>query len=173
MYNHCVSDSIVLGRPLIAQQAWDVLAVAKALAERSDVDAGRIAVSGFGSSGTLATLAGALSDRFAAVAAVRSAGSFLRTIEDPVREPYWLFAPNILTAADVPQLIGLQAPRPFLAANPTSFGRKTMSQQAAATVLEPARSIYAVSGAAGALSVAVSDDEAGAAGAFLQKALKP
>jgi hypothetical protein len=67
--SHCASDAVLLGRPLLAQQAWDVLCAARYLKGRPDVAADRVALYAWGSVGLIATLAGALSDDTAAVAA--------------------------------------------------------------------------------------------------------
>jgi len=119
--NHCASDAIVLGRPMLAQQAWDVLCAVWYLALREDVDGSCITVYGRGNTGMIATLAGALSNDIAAAVAEGSVGSFVHTIADPLPRPRWIYAPSILKAADVPQLIALYADRRFLLVNPTGL----------------------------------------------------
>ena len=115
-----------LGRPLLAQQAWDVIATVRYLAARSDVDAKRLSVCGRGSVGTIAILAGALGDSVSAVVAESSPGSFLHTIADPLPQPLWLYAPNILKVADVPELIALSGARRFLWVNPVGLNKKPL-----------------------------------------------
>lgn len=117
--NHCASDAIVLGRPLLAQQAWDVIAAARYLAERPDVVRERIAVYGKGEVGLIALLAGSLCENLRGIAVEDSLGSFLHSIADPLPRPMWVYAPNILKVADVPQLLALCAPRPLMWQSPT------------------------------------------------------
>ena len=130
--NHCASNAIVLGRPMLAQQAWDIGCAVRYLASRDDVDAGRIALHGRGSVGTTATLAGALFDEVAAVVAQDSIGSFLDAIGDPLPQPLWIYAPNILKAADIPQLVALGPDGRFLSVNPVGQDKVGLSQAAAA-----------------------------------------
>lgn len=126
--NHCASDAIVLGRPMLAQQAWDVICAVRCLAVRDDIDGAEIAVYGRGNTGMIATLAGALSNDIAATVAEGSAGSFLHTIADPLPNPRWIYAPNILKVADVPQLITHYADRRFLLVNPTGSNGAQLSE---------------------------------------------
>ncbi len=126
--NHCASDAIVLGRPMLAQQAWDVACAVRYLASRKDIDGNRIAVYGRGSTGTIATLAGALFDKIATVVAEGSVGSFVHTIADPLPQPRWLYAPNILKTADVPQLTALCSSRRFLCVNPAGLNSERLQE---------------------------------------------
>ncbi len=126
--NHCASDAIVLGRPMLAQQAWDVVCAVRCLAPREDIDGSHIAVYGRGNTGIIATLAGALSNDIAAAVAEGSTGSFLHTIADPLPNPRWIYAPNILKVADVPQLITLYTDRRFLLVNPTGLNGVRLSE---------------------------------------------
>ncbi len=119
--NHCASDAIVLGRPMLAQQAWDVMCAVRCLASREDIDGSHIAVYGCGNTGVIATLAGALTHDIAAAVAEGCAGSFVHTIADPLPNPRWIYAPNILEVADLAQLIALCANRRFLLVNPVGL----------------------------------------------------
>jgi cephalosporin-C deacetylase-like acetyl esterase len=129
--NHCASDAIVLGRPLLAQQAWDLACAARYLASREDIDAERISLYGRGSLGTVVTLAGALFDPPTAVVAQDSLGSFLDAVGDPLPQPLAVYAPRILQAADVPQLVALCSQGRFLWINPIGAGRAGISEEAA------------------------------------------
>lgn len=115
--NHCASDAIVLGRPLLAQQAWDVICAARYLAGRADVQREQIAVYGKGNVALIALVAGALSDEIHGLAIDGRLGSLLQAIGDPLPSPMWVYAPNLLKVADVPQLLALCAPRPLLWTN--------------------------------------------------------
>ncbi|NQT53791.1 acetylxylan esterase, partial [bacterium] len=140
--NHCASDAILLGRPLLAQQAWDVLCAVKIVGQRRDIDSRRVGVFGKGSVGLIAMLAGALSDDVAAVASDGAIGSFTHAIADPLPQPLWVYAPSILRVADVSQLAALCAPRPLLWANPVGIRRRPLPEaepaQAVASFLQSA-----------------------------------
>jgi len=112
--NQCASDAVILGRPLLAQQAWDVVAAMEYLAAQPDVEADRIALCGRGNVGLIATLAGALSDRPRAVVSAGSIASFSEALADPLPLPLWAYPSHILTVADVPQLDAMQPAGRFL-----------------------------------------------------------
>jgi hypothetical protein len=130
--NHCASDAIVLGRPLLAQQAWDIGCTVRCLAQRDDVDARRIALYGRGSAGTVATLAGALFDDVATVTAQESIASFRDAIADPLPQPLSIYAPRILEVADVPHLAACCPPGRFLWLAPVGTDKTCISEAVAA-----------------------------------------
>jgi len=117
--NQCASDAITLGRPMLAQQTWDVICAARYLAGHKDIDSRRIAVYGRGSTGILAATAAALDESISAVVSEGAFASYLDTIAAPLPQPRWVYAPNLLRAADVPDLLTLCSPRPVLWVNPT------------------------------------------------------
>ncbi len=123
--NHCASDAVLLGRPLLAQQAWDVLCAARCLKARG---AESVAVVARGSVGLIAALAGALSDDLCAGVIEGTMASLLYAIDDPLPLPQWAYAANLLKAADVPQLLALWAPRPLLWADPVGSGKRPIAQ---------------------------------------------
>jgi dienelactone hydrolase len=169
--NHCASDAILLGRPLLVQQAWDVLAAARYLAGREDVAPGQIAVFGRGNVGLIALLAGALEPQIGAVALEGTLGSFRHAIADPPPRPLWLYAPGILKVADIPQLAALCAPRPLVWLNPAgqsgSLGGPQVTELAA-----PAAASYAAAGAQSALRVQPGNLPADELVSFLEAAMK-
>jgi hypothetical protein len=128
--NQCASDAIMLGRPLLAQQAWDVISAAQWLAKRQGFQ--RVAVYGQGPMGLVAMLAVGLSDDIHALAVDQTVGSFVDMIADPLPQPLWAYAPSILKVADTAQLVALCAPRPVLCANPVNgSGKPTASEETA------------------------------------------
>jgi len=147
--NHCASDAIVLGRPLLAQQAWDVIAAAQYLAERSDVAQQRIAVYGKGEVSLIALVAGALSENFCSVVLENGMGSFVHSIADPLPRPLWVYAPNILKVADIPQLLALCAPRPLCWQNPTGTSGRLAADELR-VLAQPAATSYTTLGNDGA-----------------------
>jgi hypothetical protein len=116
---------------MLAQQAWDVGCAVRYLASREDVQADGIALYGRGSLGTTATLAGALFDSVAAIVAEESIGSFLDAIGDPLPQPLWIYAPNILKVADIPQLAALCPQDRLLWINPIGPGKTRLSEATA------------------------------------------
>jgi len=170
--NHCASDSVVLGRPLLAQQAWDVICAARCLAARKDVSPGRVAVYGRGSVGLIALLAGALTDDFCAVAAEGAIGSFTHAISDPLPQPLWAYAPGIVTVADVPHLLALCAPRAAMWTSPVGLSRKPLSEAAVRKLAAPAAASYRAAGADQALAVLPGAPPDGRVAAFIEKALR-
>lgn len=170
--NHCASDAVLLGRPLLAQQAWDVLCAARVLAARKDVDARRIGLYGKGSVGLIATLAGALSEDIHAVISEGAIGSFAHAIADPLPQPLWVYAPHILKAADVPQLVALHAPRPFLWLNAVGIQRKPLPEGEFERLAKPAFASYRATGAEAALATGLNARPTARIVAFLESALR-
>jgi cephalosporin-C deacetylase-like acetyl esterase len=170
--NHCASDSVVLGRPLLAQQAWDVICAADYLAARDDVDAAQIGLCARGEVGLIAALAAAWSDMFIAVAIDGAPGSYVGAIADPPPLPLWAYAPNLLKVADVPELLAAAAPRPLCWINPTNVV-EPVSQTEADRLAGPVKQAYRAHGRAeGARVAAGVDDSAGAIGEFFRAALR-
>jgi len=112
--NHCASDAVLLGRPLLVQQAWDVLCAARYLKARDDLGGEDVALVARGNIGLIALLAGALSDDLCAGVVEGTMGSLVDAIGDPLPLPEWAYAANALKVADVPQWAALWAPRPLL-----------------------------------------------------------
>jgi cephalosporin-C deacetylase-like acetyl esterase len=159
-YNHLASDTVVLGRPLLAQQAWDVMQAAKHLRSAEGIDPDRIACYGHGAAGLIALLAGALSDDIGGVVAEGTLTTYLDAIEDGQPQPRWIFAPGILRVADIPQVAALIAPRPVLFARPIGPGLQALGDEAAAEKLAFTREAFGATGRRHAFRIAVGDDGA-------------
>jgi cephalosporin-C deacetylase-like acetyl esterase len=156
--NHLASDAIHLGRPLFAQQLWDVMQTAKRVAKLDGIT--EVACYGRGAAGLLALFAGALSDDVARVAADGCLASYRYALEDSQPQPLWVFAPNLLKVADVPQIAALCAPKSTLVCNAVGFGGKALSRRAAAEQMAFAKVIFELHDAGSNLRIAT----AGAAG---------
>jgi len=127
--NQCASDAIVLGRPLLGQQTWDVVAAANVLSRRDDV--GPVAVYARGNFALIGTLAAALSEEIDALVTERGLASLVSAIADPLPQPLWVYAPNLLKVADVSQIAALCAPRPLLcvdSSQPEDDARQTIAE---------------------------------------------
>ena len=169
--NHCASDAVVLGRPLLAQQAWDVLCAARALSVHKGIDPARIAVYGKGDVGLIAVLAAALSDQIAAVAAEGTAAGLLQMIADPLPQPLWAYAPKMLEAADLPQLLALVAPRPLLWLNVLGADGAPLAPERAQEQFQPAATSYRAAGAESRGRVVATENAPGQVVEFLKTSL--
>ncbi|WP_218932641.1 alpha/beta hydrolase [Roseimaritima multifibrata] len=167
--NQCASDAIVLGRPLLAQQAWDVIVAARTLSDQEGL--GEVAVYGRGSSGLTALLAAALSDQIDAVVTERTLGSLVDAIADPLPQPLWVYAPNLLKVADVSQLAALCAPRPLLCVSPVDGEKKDLSESRIELLAAPVQAGYNAINATSAAQLATGTEAEQAAGDFLIKTL--
>lgn len=163
--NQCASDAIVLGRPLLAQQAWDVIATARTLSQQEGI--GKVTVYGRGSTGLIAILAAALSDEIDAVATQWTIASFVDAIADPLPQPMWAYAPSILKVADVPQLAAMCAPRPLLLADPVDGNKEVVSDASGKQLLETVIAGYAATAAKTSPQLATGKESEQAAGDFL------
>lgn len=159
-YNHLASDTVVLGRPLLAQQAWDVAQAAKHLRSAEGIDPERIACYGHGAAGLIALLATALSEEIRGVVTEGTLTTYLDAIEDGQPQPRWIFAPGILRVADIPQVAALIAPRPVLFADPVGPGLQALEEKAAADRLAFTRGAFVGAQCADKLQIAVDDAEA-------------
>ncbi len=110
----------VLGRPVLGMWTLDALRAVDRIAARFP-DA-RIGLYGEGAMGTVALLAGALSDRVAAVGTVDSLASYAFGARFDDRWPLALFAPGILRVGDLPQIAEAIPPRTLAAGSPRDGG---------------------------------------------------
>jgi len=156
--NHLASDAVVLGRPLLAQQAWDVMQAARYLAGRPDVDPKGICAYGYGAGGLLVLLAAGLDDTLCAAATERTIASFAYAIENSQRQPLWVFAPGILKVADVPQIAALALPRPVVCADLTGYGGRRQAEPWASRTMTYASAVARAMGKPNALTVLAEAD---------------
>jgi len=125
--NYVERSHALLGRTVDAGRVWDVIATAKYLASRAESGIS-VAVAGKGAAGVIAAYAAVLEDQIAGATLV----SPPKTHGEPAA-PQFL---NILRVADVPQVLGLVAPRPLSIVEPS------------AKDFADTRTIYAAAGAA-------------------------
>jgi hypothetical protein len=159
-YNHLASDTVVLGRPLLAQQAWDVMRAAQYLRTVEGIDPDRVACYGHGAAGLIALFAGALSESIASVVTEETLTTYLDAIEDGQPQPRWAFAAGILEVADIPQVAALIAPRPVVFAKPIGPGLEALDDEAAAEKLAFTREAFGATDRRDAFRIAVGDDSA-------------
>jgi cephalosporin-C deacetylase-like acetyl esterase len=105
--------AMLIGRPLLGMQAFDVLGAFDYLATLPEVDAARIGVSGAGGGGVLALFAAALEPRIASVETVGALASYLSVVEaDTHKTPPGLLIPGVLRRFDLADVKRAIAPRP-------------------------------------------------------------
>jgi dienelactone hydrolase len=106
--------ALMLGQTLIGWRVWDVMRTIDYIATRADLDAGRVGCMGISGGGTTTLFAAALEPR------VRAAmvSGYLNTFQDSVGTLNHCmdnFVPGVLNWAEMHDVAGLVAPRPFFA----------------------------------------------------------
>jgi cephalosporin-C deacetylase-like acetyl esterase len=157
--NHLVSNTVCLGRPLLAQRVWDVMQSVRFLRSAEAGEVAEVCLYGRGSSGLLGVFAAALGCPLARVVAEGTPASYRFALEDSQPQPIWVFAPGLLTVADVPQAVALAAPTPLALLDPVGYGRSPLPLPEASAELGPAAAAYALLGNAAALQIGTGGGE--------------
>lgn len=113
--NSCYRLSMSLlmhGLTLTGLRSAELLGVVSYLMTRPDVDADRVGIAGFSGGSLLSLIVSALDERIAATLLMSFPNTFAESIL-AVRHCACNYAPGILTEAELPDLIGLVAPRPL------------------------------------------------------------
>lgn len=123
--NYVERSHALLGRTVDAGRVWDVISTAKYLAAPSISGGQQVFVGGKGSSGVIAAYAAALDDSIAGATLVSPPASHM-----DAAAPQFL---NVLRVCDVPDALGLVAPRPLtiVGSDGSSFRRTTAAYEAA------------------------------------------
>ncbi|MCP4641076.1 MAG: hypothetical protein GY851_11610 [bacterium] len=158
--NHLTSDGICLGRPLFAQQVWDVVQAVEYLGQRGDVDGKRVRFWGSGKGALLGIFAGALDQRLERIVADRPLASYRFFIENDQPQPISLCVPNVLKTIDVAQAVALAGPAPILVTNPVGYGKVPLTEAEAVSEMVFASGAYGLLGSVDALAVHTGDDGA-------------
>ena len=106
--------ALLHGRTLIGERVWDIMRLIDWAATLDGVDATRVAITGNSGGGTVALFAAALDERIG----VCVPGSYFCTFTDSIaaiRHCGCNYVPGLLDAAEMSDVAGLIAPRPFLA----------------------------------------------------------
>jgi len=148
--NHLTSDSILLGRPLFAQQLWDLLQAGRYLAGRADVNGSAVSVHGVKDGALLALYAAALDQEFSAVKAEAVLASYRYFLEDAQPQSIRLCVPNILKVVDIPHLAALAAPSSVTIAGAAGFAGEDLSS---ADAFGYAASVYKLMGVSDAITL--------------------
>lgn len=113
--NSCYRLSMSLlmhGLTLTGLRSAELLGVVSYLMTRPDVDADRVGIAGFSGGSLLSLIVSVLDERLAATLLMSFPNTFAESIL-AVRHCACNYAPGILTEAELPDLIGLVAPRPL------------------------------------------------------------
>jgi dienelactone hydrolase len=106
--------ALLLGRTLLGERVWDITRLIDYAATRPDVDARRIVITGNSGGGTVSLFAAACDERIA----VAVPASYFCTFEHSIGSLHHCecnYVPGLLAAAEMYDVAGLIAPRPFLA----------------------------------------------------------
>jgi dienelactone hydrolase len=106
--------ALMLGQTLIGWRVWDVVRTLDYISTRSDLDANRVGCIGISGGGTAALFAAAIEPRIKAA----MVSGYLNTFKDSIGTLNHCmdnFVPGILEWAEMHDIAGLIAPRPFFA----------------------------------------------------------
>ena len=158
--NQLTSDSVCLGRHIFGQRVWDVLQAVRYLRGRADVDPESIRFYGAGASGLLGLAAAALGAPFERIAVEETLASYRLALENSQPQPIWVFVPDLLWVADVPQIAAASEPARLLWVDPVGYGKKPLGEADARRELAFASDVFALLGHGDGFSVAVGGGEA-------------
>jgi hypothetical protein len=122
---------VLLGRTIDAGRIWDVIATAKYLAGENTADRPKtvVQVAGKGPASLLAAYAAVLEEKIAAATLIAPPASHRDSAAPPLL--------NVLRVCDVPEALGLLAPRPLnISGSPANAYAKTKAAYAAASAAE-------------------------------------
>jgi len=111
--------ALLLGRTMIAERVWDLSRLIDWSETQPQIDGSRIAITGNSGGGTLSVFAAAMETRIR----VSVPGSYFCTFADSIASIHHClcnFIPGLLSLAEMSDVAGLIAPRPFLAVNGVS-----------------------------------------------------
>ncbi|MGL4609338.1 MAG: alpha/beta hydrolase family protein [Trueperaceae bacterium] len=108
--------ALLFGRTLIGERVWDIQRLLDWALNREDVDPDAVIITGSSGGGTVSLFAAALDERIH----VCIPGSYFCTFKDSIASLWHCECndvPNLLNLAEMADVAGLIAPRPFLAVN--------------------------------------------------------
>jgi len=105
---------LLQGSCLMAKLVWEVSSALDYLETRPEVDAGRIGCLGHGLGGAQAVFAASLEPRIKAAAASSGVSTYAALLRGNILQPLAFYVPGLLTWGEVPEIVSMIAPRPFL-----------------------------------------------------------
>ena len=147
LYNPChdaAMRALMLGRTLLGERVYDVDRALDYLASRGDADMDAIGIMGNSGGGTVAMWSAALLDRISFLIA----SCCFSTFRDSIMSIYHCtdnYVPGLYPIADMPDVLGLFAPRPVVVVS----GREDpiFPHEGTARAFEALRAIYTAAGA--------------------------
>lgn len=110
---HISTYLLMLGKTIAGVRVYDIIRTIDYLLTRSDVDSGRLACMGISGGGLVTAFASALDERIKASVISGYTNRFKDSIMS-IHHCVDNFIPGIVTHAELPDIIGLIAPRPLL-----------------------------------------------------------
>jgi pimeloyl-ACP methyl ester carboxylesterase len=132
-----------LGKPVLGQRVWDLLRCLDYLQSRSDVDRNRIVGLGVGDAALAVLLAGVLDDRLHSVLLDGPTASYQSVVESKaysLRFSWFLY--GVLKHFDLPDLVGLMAPRTCWILNATSAEGETLAESALSSLYKNSTNVF-------------------------------
>src|SRR5690606_2536943 len=145
---------IPFGRTLVGDRVWDVMRLIDYARTRPEVDAGRIAITGNSGGGKVSIYAAALDERIKVAVPSSHFGVYEHSIGSREHCPC-NFEPGLLADAELYDVAGLIAPRPFLAV----VGSRDQNHplDGARIAIERVKALYRAAGAQERCALAVPE----------------
>ncbi|MGH9631071.1 MAG: alpha/beta hydrolase family protein, partial [Bryobacteraceae bacterium] len=106
--------AMLIGKPLVGMQVFDVLRVFDYVVSRPEIDAAQISITGVGHGGVVALYAGALEPRIASVTSQNAVASYMTVARaDTHSEMIGIVVPGVLRNFDLPDVAAAISPRPL------------------------------------------------------------
>ncbi len=131
----------------MALQSFDLIRAMDYVAGRADLAPGRVVLVGEGLGGVWSLVAAAMDDRAAGVIAVGTVPSYKLIVDAPyyaARDYFWV--PGALADFDLPDLVGLVAPRTAVLIDPADAMLAPLPAEQCRTVCAWPRAVYQILG---------------------------
>ncbi|MCD4831272.1 MAG: alpha/beta hydrolase family protein [Anaerohalosphaeraceae bacterium] len=146
--------ALMFGRTLIGERVWDIGRLIDYAKTRSEIDTGKIMITGNSGGGTVSLFAAACDERIG----IAVPSSYFCTFEGSIgsiRHCECNYIPGIMTMAEMYDIAGLIAPRPFLAVNGKED--KIFPIESAKYAYKKLKEIYEVAGAGEVCKLAIGN----------------
>jgi cephalosporin-C deacetylase-like acetyl esterase len=150
VYERYAWTCFCLGKPVLGQRVWDFLRCLDYLQSRRDVDQTRIRGIGGGGAALAVLLSGVLDDRLHATLFDAPIATYRSIIESKAYSldfSWFLF--DVLKHFDIPDLVGLLAPRPCWILNPTNSQGEVLAELDVSSLYNDPVKIFKQSNASG------------------------
>jgi dienelactone hydrolase len=147
--------AMLIGKPLVGMQTFDVLRAFDYLASLPQVDAARVSISGAGDGATVALYAGALEPRVASVTAANGLASYMTAVRAETHKGLiGIVVPGVLREFDLPDVAAAIAPRPLKLVGTLDATGSPLASADIAEMYKTAKQRYETAGRADALILA-------------------